>query len=176
MRCRTSNDSRFAWHLVASARLDVALAAGRTPDIRQIVDCTHYRYVWTEPRQIRAGQWLIDMPRGMMSDGASGVPDRCPLAWWPHDRLYLSPWAVRGGRRVLVGKRQADMIYAMQGLRAGLPIVWLEGVALATGINFPVWRAYRRRDEAELIASHIVPRAARWQFPTQMLADAVWVG
>lgn len=49
-------------------------------------------------------------------------------------------------------------------------------LGFTNGVNRSVWRAYRRRDEAELIASHIVPRAARWQFPTQMLADAVWVG
>jgi hypothetical protein len=98
------------------------------------------------------------------------------MAWWPHDRLYLSPWAVYDGKRVRVSKRQADMIYAAQGRRAGLLAVWAEGLVLATGINARVWRQYRARDEAQLIAAHIVPRQACWHFPTQMLSDAVWRG
>ena len=159
-----------------SQKLDAILAAGRVPRIDQIIDVSKYKYVWGNHQAIRCGDWLIEIPYGLLSDGSSCVPDRVPEAWWAHDRLYLSPWAYYKGIRKRVSKRKADLIYARIGLKRANPIVALEGLMLSTGINRAVWNKYRAQDEALLIEAHTVPRPLCWNFRTQYTRDARWIG
>jgi hypothetical protein len=141
-----------------------------------VIDVDRYKYVWASHQSIRCGKWVIHIPYGLTSDGASGVPDRVPAAFWSHDRLYLSPWADYKGKRTRVKKRRADMIFSALGRKAGNLIVWLEGLVLATGINRMVWCRYRKREESMLILLRTVPRAMCWEFPTQFTCDACWLG
>jgi hypothetical protein len=159
-----------------SEKLDAILAAGGTPHICEIVDCRRYPYVWGGPPAIRCGKYLIHIALGLLSDGASCVPDRNNEAWFAHDRLYLSPWAEVDGKRVRLPKWKCDMVYARLGARAWQPVVALEGLFLATGINRRVWNRYREQDEATLLAEHTVPHPHAWVFETQYTRDAVWVG
>ena len=159
---------------MASDKLDAILDAGEIPRIEDVVDVKRYPYVWSGPRAIRVGNWLIHMPRGLLSDGASGVPDRLPAAYFAHDRLYLSPWAYYKGVRKRLHKRQCDMIYAQIGASRRVWIVAFEGIALACGLGRKVWRKYRKQSEDMLIETHTVPRAMCWDFISDRTADAVW--
>jgi len=159
-----------------SEHLDAILRAGKIPRIDQVVDVEHYKYVWGSHQAIRHDNWVVHVPYGLMSDGASCVPDRLPRAFWAHDRLYLSPWADYKNVRKRLSKSQCDMLYARIGLAHANPIVFAEGLILATGINRSVWRKYRAQDEAALMESHTVPRPLCWDFRTQYTRDAVWLG
>ena len=162
--------------LTPSQKLDELINRGFTPRIGDVVDLGRYKYVWTGARSIRIGNIVVDMPYGLLSDGASGVPDRLPFAFWVHDRLYLSPYATISGVRTRLTRRQCDLIYAKIGLQHRVFIVALEGIALALGLGRRAWKRYRKQDESKLIESHIVPRSMCWDFPTQYVAEAVWVG
>jgi len=162
--------------MTPSEHLDAILRAGKIPRIDQIVDVEHYKYVWGSHQAIRHGDWVVHVPYGLMSDGASWVPDRVHAAFWVHDRLYLSPWADYKNVRKRVKKRQADLLYSMIALSRISPLAVLHGLILATGVNRSVWRKYRAQDEAALIESHTVPRPLCWDFRTQYTRDAVWLG
>jgi len=160
-----------------SEKLDYLLAVETvTPRISQVVNVSRYKYVYASHQAIRIGDYVINIPYGMLSDGSSCVPDRVPAAWWAHDRLYLSPWAMYKNVRVRISKRKSDMIYARIGLKHANPIVFLEGCILATGINRRVWKRYRKRDEEKLLQLHTVPKATQWHFPTQFTREATWIG
>jgi len=165
--------------MTPSEKLDAILNAGRTPTIGDVVDVDKYKYVWRVHGGIRCGDWLIAAPYGLLSDGATGVPDRCPEAFFGHDKLVLSPYAYYKNVRKKLSRKQCGKMYARIGLRRGLVAVWLEGMALAyLGLDKPVWNKYRAREAAgeDLIATHTVPHAACWSFPTQYTRDAIWTG
>ena len=162
--------------MTPSQKLDRIIAEGYAPDVSAVVNVAKYKYVWRTHGGIRVGDWLIPIPYGFMSDGDSCVPDRQPLAYFGHDRLYASPWAIFKGVVKELTKRQCDWMYSKIGIRKFNLIVFLRGLFLATGINNRVWKLYRERDQAALIESKIVPKAMCWDFPTQYTRDAVWVG
>jgi len=165
--------------LTSSEKLDEILAAAETPKIEDVVNVSHYRYVWSGAQFIQCGNWRIRTPTGLLSDGATSVPDRCPDAFFAHDSLFLSPFAYYKSVRKELSRRQCDKIYAQIGLRNCLLSVCFEGMAMAyLGISAPVWRKYRSRAKAgeNLIESHIVPRAACWKFVTRYTRDAIWIG
>ena len=162
--------------MTPSQRLDSILESGQKPCITDIIDTRRYKYVRASHQAIRFKNYVIDIPYGMLSDGSSCVPDRVPPAWWAHDRLYLSPWALYKNVRKRLSKVTCDLIYARIGLAHANPIVFFEGLSLATGFNNSVWRKYREQDESALLESHIVPRPTCWDFRTQYTRDAVWIG
>lgn len=162
--------------MTPSQKLDTILQAGERPRIEQLIDCSTYKYVWRNHGGIAVGNWLVPMVYGMMSDGASGVPDRVHDAFWAHDRLYLSPWAYYKGVHKRVTRVQADLIYAQIAARRLNIIAVLHGLSLAAGVGRLAWSNYRKQDEAALIESHVVPHAHCWDFRTQYTRDAVWIG
>ena len=162
--------------LTPSQKLDRILAEGYEPAIGAVVDLSKYKYVWRNHGGIRCGNYLIDMVYGLMSDGASIVPDRVAESYWAHDRLYLMPHVWYKGVQKTLSKRQCDYMYAKLGLKHRSYIVFFEGLFLSTGINRKVWDEYRAQDSADLIVSHTVPHALFWEFPSQFVEDAVWIG
>jgi len=162
--------------MTPSKKLDIILKAGRIPKIADVVDINKYKYVWRNHGGIRVGNWVIPVPYGMMSDGDSGVPDRQPEGFFGHDRLYASPFAYFKGIHKELSKRMCDWIYSRIGLNRFNIIVFLRGLFLATGINNKVWKNYRKQDPAKLLKSKIVPKALCWEFPTQYIRDAFWIG
>ena len=162
--------------MTPSEKLDLILFDGRTPLIRDVVDLSKYKYVWRNHGGIRCGDWLIQIPYGFMSDGASGVPDLLPDAYFVHDRLYASPWGYYRSVHKEMSKRQCDLMYAKIGLRRLNFRIVFRGLLLSTGINGFIWQDYRKQDPDKLLESKIVPKALCWNFPTQYIADAVWDG
>jgi len=162
--------------MTPSEKLDAILAAGQTPRIQDVVDCKRYKYVWGGEKAIRVGDWLVYIPHGLLSDGASCVPDRLPEAFFAHDRLYLSPWAYYRGVRKRLTRRQCDMMYLRIGLRRRVWLVVLEGAGLVFGAGRKAWNDYRSQNEDTLIESHTVPRAACWQLISNRTTDAEWIG
>jgi hypothetical protein len=157
-------------------KLDRILAEGLTPDIHAIIDTKRYKYVRASKQSIRCGDWVVAIMYALMSDGTSCVPDRLPPAWWAHDRLYVSPWAYYKGVRKRLSRVRCDLIYAKIGLQYKNPIVIAEGWALACGLGRRAWKKHRSIDEVENIALHLVPKPMCWDFPTQFLREAEWVG
>lgn len=162
--------------MTPSEKLDLILFDGRVPKIADVVDLDKYKYVWRNHGGIRCGNWLIPIPYGFMSDGASGVPDRLPEGYFAHDRMYASPFAYYKGVHKQLSKRKCDLLYARIGLNKLNIVVALRGLLLSTGINRVVWNNYRKQNHLELLESKIVPKALQWNFPSQFLDDAVWVG
>jgi len=162
--------------MTSSQKLDRILAEGYEPDIRAVVDCDVYKYVWGSHENIICGNYTIIMVYGLLSDGATGVPDRVFDAFFGHDRLYLDPRTWYKNVAKNLRKRQCDKIYARLGWQGGSFAVWLEGMAMLTNFNWMIWRNYRKQDSAKLIEEHMVPKALCWEFPTEWIGDAVWVG
>jgi len=137
-----------------------------------------YKYVNQVARNIPTTHGNALIPRGLLSDGASGpAPDFCPDAWWAHDRLYLCPTVSRDGRSITLTRRQCDEVYRNKTSRVWLgtyaPLAY---VALRLRGGKP-WRAYRRMEQIHgcdgVIAIHTMPHQYMWQFPTNRIADAV---
>ena len=162
--------------MTPTQKLDRILAEGLIPDIGAIIDLSQFKYVYASHLAIRCGKWLIHPAYGELSDGSSVVPDRCPAAWWAHDHLYISPFALYKGVRKELSRRQCDMIYARLGLKYRNPLVFLEGLAMACGASRHAWKQHRDRDPAEDVAMHLVPKPLCWLFVTHDIADAAWIG
>ena len=162
--------------MTPTAKLDRILAEGLTPDIGAIIDTRKFKYVYASHLAIRCGNWLIHPAYGEISDGSTVVPDRVPAAWWAHDHLYVSPFALHKGTRKRLTRIQCDMIYARLGWQYRNMLVFAEGLALAAGASRHAWNKNRKADQAENVAMHLVPKPLAWRFLTHDLADAVWIG
>ena len=162
--------------MTASEKLDRILAEGLTPDIAAIIDLSQFKYVYASHLAIRCGHYLIHPAYGELSDGSSCVPDRVPAAWWSHDHVFVSPYALYKGVRKRLTRVQCDMIYARIGLQYRNLIVFAEGLAMAAGASRRAWNRHRAMDVDENIAMHLVPKPLCWRFVTHDLRDAVWIG
>jgi hypothetical protein len=119
----------------------------------------------------------VHVPFAMLSDGSTAVPDRCPKAYWAHDRLFLAPSVMTGiGVRRELTRNQVDCVYAdvlrMHKLyfealwsRAGLWMVswalWNENVKLRAQIG-----------EGELLRYHTLPKPGIWAISSFDLSRA----
>ena len=147
------------------------------PNIADVVDLKQWTYVVHKTFVIPTYCGPLALPRGFLSDGASGlgIRDLEPLGFCAHDRLYVSPWVSERP----VSKFQADMIYAQILMRE-----WrvLEGVVrpLALGLlGWGAWRGYRKREKKNpnwWLTERFVPHALAWNFPDWRTENAVYVG
>jgi hypothetical protein len=129
-------------------------------------------------------RWLMNtrygevcIPRTMTSDGSSGPAlDRCPPAWWAHDRLYVSPWVRSGDRLRMLTRMQCDLVYSLILTRHYMP---LDAAVSLVGLTVGGWRAWRRSvklreelGELESLNMHILPHPDRWLIESFDLARA----
>lgn len=116
------------------------------------------------------GRALI--PRGFLSDGATGVFDLCKEGYFLHDLLYL-----RGkidGKPIT--KWQADVIYGKLLWKNHRYIrAFIRPLGLAI-FGHKAWNNYRRLDKENPLhwMSHFVPRKECWSFPNWNTSEAVW--
>jgi len=143
-------------------------------NIKDIVDCEKYFYVQPYDQTVKTGIGSFVIPRGFLSDGASGVIDLCKKAHFSHDYLYLIP-EIDGKR---ISKRRADRIYGR--------ILWqnhhvFTGLWRPWGLFFfggKAFRSYRKldRERPDHVQDHFVPDASYWKFHSYATEDAEWVG
>lgn len=134
-----------------------------------------YKYVNRAANTITSGKISARIPRGFLSDGSSGpAADRCAAAWWLHDRLYLSPYAMTKGRRVRVTRRKADKAYARLLFRSWHPLDALVSYLGLRAGGRHAWKAYREQEEevGNLLACHCLPHGYLWDLPSDRLTDA----
>jgi hypothetical protein len=141
------------------------------------VDLKAWPYVVPQP-------WIIDtflgplaLPRGFLSDGASGLGiwDLDPESFMAHDRLYVSPWL---GTRP-VGKMQADLIYAQLLFRRRQLLSGLVRPFALTIAGWSAWRGHRRREKEDpnwWLQERFVPHAMSWTFPNWHTEAAIYTG
>ena len=131
-------------------------------------------------------QGTIRLIRGMLSDGATGVSDLCPEAFFSHDLSFLYPVTLEGKR---LTKQQVDYGYYYvlknngHALRGIIRYVGLQYFPGTSYISSRIWSKYRLIEEAMasnyqewLSQEHFVPRKACFQFPSIYTKDAVWIG
>jgi len=159
-----------------------------TPRIEDLVDISKYRYVWPYAGNIvLTSMGEVHIPRGMLADGATGVPDRCPVAWFAHDRLYVRPVVtlpLLGVERRLT-KREVDSIYRELLSRNGHAILGLireaglQWFPVTSHISRSMWERARAAEAADpegWVLAHQVPASRNWHFPSIYTRDAVWIG
>lgn len=151
-------------------------------NIRDVVS-KEFNYVCPRHRLIHTPWGDVEMLRGTLFDGATGVIDLDPESFGPHDVLYRRPIVKRRGKNVRVGKFTCDLIYGYRlwkDKRFG-PALWRPfGL---TFVGWPSWLAHRRKEkelgddyEAYLAQTYVVPKEACWDFPSYELDEAVWLG
>ena len=177
-------------------------------DLQRIysIDTHRFKYVWNYenvhvPVTIRHPETgglivvSIHIPYGMLSDGASGVRDLDITAFFPHDRLYISPWVTtQCGNRIRLNKKDCDLVYCQLLAISGHEFAawfrfrglygWRIGrwtFPLSARMSQHTWDDYRMKEEAEgedwWIKDHTVPHAlSEWEFPTMFSKDAVFIG
>jgi hypothetical protein len=149
----------------------------RTPLIADVVDLDAWPYVVPQSWIVATFLGPCSLPRGFLSDGASGLGiwDLDPESFMVHDRLYVSP--LLGVRRI--NKLQADSIYAHMLLKRRQILSGLiRPLALAVG-GWKPWREYRaqeRRDPNWWLTQRFVPHATAWTFPNWRTEAAVYAG
>jgi len=113
----------------------------------------------------------VYIPKGWLSDGATGVPDVCPPAFFTHDRLYA--WPFINGRRI--GKAKCDLIYGILLFKHWRPFRAFERPVGLTLFGWSAWNKCREREKADEHWWHeqIVDHAAEWDFPSFYSRDAV---
>jgi len=138
--------------------------------VRNVLMQLGYLYVSPFDRKIATFLGAVHVPRGLLSDGASGgAPDHDSAAehWWAHDRLYLSPWIQRGERRIRVSRRQADLIYAVKLMRSWHPIEAAVSYIALRAAGDLAWDRYRTLEQElgpdMLFALHCLPHRDLWE-------------
>jgi len=147
------------------------------------------RYVWQHGGAIRTPLGRVSVPRGFLTDGATGVIDLCEHAWVTHDRLYVIPETEQAIgthiHRRRLNRYQCDLVYGWLLCRAGKYRAALRrpfGLMLINSAPWGPWKTYRRREavmgrerwECHIAQTRIVPGAYLWRFPTNRIADAVY--
>ena len=146
-------------------------------NIADVVDVKQYPYVVHKSFVIETFRGPVALPRGFLSDGASGfgIRDLEPLAFTLHDRLYVSPWA--GTRPVT--KLQADLIYAQILMREWRVIEALARPVGLSVLGWGAWCGYRNREKIDpnwWLQERFVPHALAWDFPDWHTKNAVYAG
>ena len=148
-----------------------------------------FKYVCKWPLSVRTKHGTVHVPRGFLSDGASGpgIIDLEPEAFMAHDRLYVSPYVdTPAGERVRLTRWQCDLIYGRilaANHRWFRALVRPLGLALFNGLlprvwpwRRDTWAHYRSMEDACSLwwqGQRMVPGAYRWRFPSWRLRDAV---
>ena len=147
------------------------------PIISDVVDLKAWPYVVPQSWIIETFKGPLALPRGFLSDGASGfgIRDLDPEAFIAHDRLYVSPWI---GVKPIT-KLQADLIYSQLLFRRWQVFSGcVRPVALAA-LGWKAWNEYRLREKQDpnwWMQERFVPHALAWQFPNWQTKYAVYVG
>ncbi len=145
------------------------------------VDLKKFPYVCPFAMVLKVKAGDIYIPRGLLSDGASGVPDRCREGYFAHDKLYLCPEVEVKERVVRISKYKCDSSYRQiqrQNNQYGWAALYWVGLTMFPPSYF-VWRYYRKREKknsAWWVTERMVPHAACWKFPSFYAKDAVWIG
>jgi hypothetical protein len=156
--------------------------------IKNLLDVNKWKYVCPFNLQVQTPWGLIRVPRGWLSDGASGpgIIDLEEEAFMAHDRLYVFP-EVNGkdGKPHRIGKIKADLIYGyilMRKLRIFHAIIRPSGLIwfpFTSSASRKIWKEYRRRekeDEGYWLTECMVPHQTCWDFPSWKTERAVWLG
>jgi len=127
-----------------------------------------YKYVCIHLWRIETRYGLVCVPMAMLSDGSSAwARDKCPEAWWAHDRLFLSPEVITpNGKLIRLTFNQCNVVYCDILAKYHMPIL---GVIRYLALSFGsrrVWRLYRDQEaklgKATLIRAHSLPHPHLW--------------
>ena len=158
--------------------------------ITDIVRVKKFPWVCREDWQIRTPIGIVYVCRGFLSDGASGVPDLCPEAFFAHDRLYLLPeiHPTTGATTIRLTRWQCDQLYGWILRHPTMLPVWspyryLSSFWRPVGLQClpaarKAWNKYRRLERMDRhwwAQERVVSKERNWIFPTYRTADAVWL-
>ena len=123
----------------------------------------------------------VSIPKGFLSDGATGVLDLDIISFFVHDFLFISPHVQKkDGTSFTLTKRQVDYSY--------FKILWRNGIPIRAAIRFlglsflppayKLWKENRikEKEDPHFLLSHLVPNADNWTFPSFHAKDAIWLG
>ena len=142
--------------------------------IQDVVDVDTLPYVCPFNMHVDTPWGKIHVPRGFLSDGASGVLDLSKEAFFTHDRLYVCP-EIDGER---IGKAKSDIIYGyllFKDKRFIRTILRPLGLFV---LGWPAWSGYRKReveDKGWWLQERIVPPNTCWNFPDWHTKNAVFI-
>ena len=166
----------------------------RDPDGNLIVE--KFKYVNPTGRIVYTPVGGIALPRGLLSDGATKVPDLSEEGFFYHDKGYILPVTVDNKR---MSKWQLDFAYGYLLFKnskkhKGLKRAYMQFAAIArpfglqyfsptAKISRKIWDEYREveyrmgYEYSDYIHDrHILPRAQCWDIPTTDINDVTWRG
>ena len=145
--------------------------------VRQAIAASGVKYITRAPWAITTRYGVTSVHNAMLGDGSSGPAlDRCPRAYWAHDKLYIYPMVIgKDGKCRILNKFQCDLAYASLLTRNWMPV---DAAISFTGLTiggFGAWNKYKRLRKSPgtnmILEGFTLPHRELWEVPSNRIED-----